>query len=393
MKLETKALKAALAQARLAVGKHSTMPILRCVKITGNPSEGAWIEATDLENSCRILVPGDTFGEAPMLCDLKELSDAMKGAKAPMTDVALVDGKIDISNGFSVLRRIQPEKADEYPTMPDLPSARNYVDRVELLKALTHIMPCMSRDPSRYNLNGIQVKRHRGGLRLAASDGHRLACDFLPNCEIEGLEHSGGDKKGEIIVPMGFWNALIPQLKRPHSSRELRFGLDFKTLVATKDQTSVACRLIEGEFPNIAQVVPKDFIPNTMTVSGIEWKTHLEDAMPSLKKGKGKYHVVVIEMGGDDPEECPQISSGDNLPKRHIPVLEIEQGTERIKLGINPSFLLDAIKGMNGGIVKISVPNPPEPKSGEERKPDVMSPILLTNDNSPGFTVVMPCRP
>jgi DNA polymerase-3 subunit beta len=327
-----------------------------------------------------------------MLCDLKELSDAMKGAKAPMTEVALVDGKIDISNGFSVLRRIQPEKADDYPKPVELPSARNYVDRVKLLKALTHIMPCMSRDTTRYNLNGIQVKRHRGGLRLVATDGHRLACHFLPDCEIDGLENVGGDKKGEIVVPMGFWNALLPQLKKPHTSRDLRFGLDFKTLVATKDQTSVACRLIEGEFPNFAQVVPKGDLPNTLTVSGIEWETHLEDAMPSLKKGKGKYHVVVIEMGGDDTDECPHISSGDNLPKKHIPVLEIEQGTQLIRLGLNPSYLLDAIKGMEG-IIKISVPNPPETKKGEDPKVDVMSPILMTNDNHQGFTVVMPCRP
>ncbi len=106
----------------------------------------------------------------------------------------------------------------------------------------------MSHDETRYVLNGTLFLFKEKTLTLVATDGRRLA--FIKK-EFPNIENINK----EFIVPFKATLELNRVLKEEGT---LRASLASNQVLFELDGTSIISRLIEGEFPNYEQVIPKE---------------------------------------------------------------------------------------------------------------------------------------
>jgi DNA polymerase-3 subunit beta len=115
-----------------------------------------------------------------------------------------------------------------------------------------------SPDETRLNLSGVYMevqppsKGQKGGrIRLVASDGHRLA---LVEREV-AVSDATAWERGSILPRKGLIEAR-KLLEKDEGDIEL--SLHGATVNITKENTELSMRLLDGDFPDYNQVIPKE---------------------------------------------------------------------------------------------------------------------------------------
>ncbi|MGH7932414.1 MAG: DNA polymerase III subunit beta, partial [Candidatus Binataceae bacterium] len=108
----------------------------------------------------------------------------------------------------------------------------------------------VSPDEARYNLSGVFIEAPGpGSARMVATDGHRLS---LIEREVPGFAMQGG-----AIIPRKGLTELRKLLDQAGDG-EAQLVLDGQLAWLKHGATEVSMRLVEGEFPDYREVVPKD---------------------------------------------------------------------------------------------------------------------------------------
>jgi len=245
-----------LGRIQAIVEKRNSMPILANVLLTasGKAEQGRLeLAATDLEvgvrgsHAARVSKPGAVTVSARKLYDIvRELPDE------PIQLDATAQSYVELRCGRSRFN-LAGAAAEEYPTLPAF--SPNHLVRLQaavLSQMIERTMYAASLDETRYNLNGVyfEVLSTDGKLRMVATDGHRLALiDRVIGSQTTGLG------SGVIIPRKGL--AELKRLVDEEDADEIELGFEGNNGVAKKGDVTLVMRLIEGEFPNYKQVIPK----------------------------------------------------------------------------------------------------------------------------------------
>jgi DNA polymerase-3 subunit beta len=246
-----------LARLQAIVEKRNTMPILANALLSASERQGAGaleLAATDLEVGIRGTHPAEVERAGAITASAKKLYEIVR--ELPDEPVHLEAS----SDSYLALRCARAEfqlagtAAEEYPAVPSLTPGRvMQVGAVVLGQMIERTMYAASFDETRYNLNGVYLEylAESEKLRMVATDGHRLAyVDRALGVGFEGLE------RGVIIPRKG-----VTELKRlvdEEDADEVELGFEGNSAVARKGGVTLAMRLIEGEFPNYRQVIPRE---------------------------------------------------------------------------------------------------------------------------------------
>ncbi|CAB4158447.1 hypothetical protein UFOVP736_77 [uncultured Caudovirales phage] len=120
----------------------------------------------------------------------------------------------------------------------------------DLARALTDLIPCMSKDETRYVLRGIYCAE-----RLVATDGRRL---LLFESPYKGPPFIMPDAAANMLSimhgksPSTFWRWQAAYATQPDETSE---GY-LRTIRITTTAISLEFRIIEGNYPNYKQVIP-----------------------------------------------------------------------------------------------------------------------------------------
>lgn len=120
-----------------------------------------------------------------------------------------------------------------------------------LLDALRSVVPAMSDDPTRSRLCGVHVDYTDSGMRLVASDGHRI---HIVQTDIR-LEGCGDDTAGATWPAMFCKQAVRILAANPEKFRWIhmhphRFGI-------TAGPTDLRSRSMSEKYPNWKKIIPK----------------------------------------------------------------------------------------------------------------------------------------
>ncbi|MCB0340005.1 MAG: DNA polymerase III subunit beta, partial [Bdellovibrionales bacterium] len=166
----------------------------------------------------------------------------------------LGDGeRLEIASGNSQLKIIGVS-AEEYPSLPGLGLAvKSDLAAEQLSEMISKTVYAVSADETRFNLSGVcfeLIKAESGEqlLRMVATDGHRLAMITRP---AESLNF-----QGSALVPRKGLNEVRKLLE----DEKGKVGIEVKEgfLLLQGSRAKVSMRLIDGEFPDYKQVLPKD---------------------------------------------------------------------------------------------------------------------------------------
>ncbi len=339
-----------------AVSTKSTLPILSHVLIEAK-KQTIRLTSTDLEIGVSVLVEGEVLEEGATTAPARKFSEIVKElpAQEPIR-ISLKKGQsIHIESGKSFFRLMGLAKED-FPQLPEFssPSAKGG-DWVKIpqktLKNMIQLTSfAMSHDDARYILNGIFFSFQNKLLKLVATDGRRLA---LVDQEIPEL---GGGKR-EMIVPM----KTIHELSRNLGDEgEVLFCFKENQIQINLGVVTITSRLIEGEYPNYEQVIPKK-IKEELKVGTQDFlqATRRANILTNQESQAVKINIIkdrmIITKNTPDLGEVRE-------------ELEVDYKGGELAIGFNPNFLIDVLKNIEEESVRFGFIDPEKPaviKSGD----------------------------
>ena len=246
----------ALTLAEGVAAKKTTMPILVNVLLsaTGNSLK---VSSSDLEITVVTSVPAEVRAKGSTTVNAKILSDLIRELPDGEVNLKVVEGeRLEIICKNTKLRVIGVS-AEEYPSLSGMSiEATGKIKASEFLEMINKTIYAVSTDETRFNLNGIcfecttegKGKKGVSSLRMVATDGHRLAMITRP---VESLTFAES-----VIVPRKGLSEIRRVLDEL-GDKEIGITIQEGFLVVDTDSTKISMRLIDGEFPDYKQVLPK----------------------------------------------------------------------------------------------------------------------------------------
>ncbi len=353
------------------VEKRNTMPILANVHIDATKSgkEGQLeLSATDLEVGIRSTHAADVKKPGRITVSAKKLYEILR---------ELPDEPVQIEatpNSYLSLRcarasfDLAGNAAEEYPALPSLtPGETVSVPGLLLGQMIERTMYAASADETRYNLNGVFVEfiAETQKIRMVATDGHRLAYVDRPlGIDLKSLG------AGVIIPRKGL--AELKRLVDEDDSDEVELGFEGSSALVRKRGVTLSMRLIEGEFPNYRQVIPKPGKHQIVMPT--------EPLVQALRRviviAAERSRAVKLELG---PGTLRLSSNNPDLGEAREE-LDVDYMGEELAVAFNARYLLDALSYLGAKEVRLGFQ-------------DAVSPAQVAPaDDADSLAVVMPMR-
>lgn len=324
----------ALTATAAVAGGRTTKPILNCVKIvtTGDVIE---LSATDGELTLRLGVSGfaiDEPGEVVVSADrllsiIRELPDA---------EISLTsDERHCFVRGEGSEFKIFVHPVADFPAIPTFDDEPELViDGSMLWRMINLTIYAAARETSRYAINGVLWEKKGKQLYLVATDGRRLA-------RAGGKITSAATADFNIIVPSKALN-IFERVFGPGKDRG-DWQLDLKVtpnqLLLRSGPRVLSTALVEGNFPNYNDVIPKD-TDKTARINRVEFHGAVRRAA-LLTTDEAR--AVRLALTADNLVITAQ-SPEQGEARVELP---IEYQGDSIEIGFNPVFLGDALKALN----------------------------------------------
>lgn len=257
--VETAPLRHALAAVLPAVPRKSE-PVLQHVLLTIDPDNGAELCATDKVLGIRHAVTGLTTSDGFLPGARHEIllpPERMKQILDTVPDESLkcrVGAEGLEVRGQRSRYKLTLDPPEAFPAWPRFEAAAYHAIRgTDLRRLIRRTLYACDPESSRYALGGCLLEFGDGTLTFVATDGRQLAHQTVPCTVVE----SGTDTTGKPIVP-------LKTLKNSdrifgESDAEIRISIDPKNSVMITDGTAtVWSRLLEGRFPAVEGIFPKE---------------------------------------------------------------------------------------------------------------------------------------
>ncbi len=235
-------------------GRKTTLPILSHVLMEAD-KDSLYLTGTDLETGIREGLPANVRQEGKASVSAKKLYEIVRELPDETIHIEKKENHwITLKCGKSTfnLAGLDP---DEFPSLPTYREENfSKVPTAILMEMIEKTVFAASNEESRYHLNGIfllQTKQaSKEVLRMVATDGHRLSLIHREGYRIRGIE------KGIILPKKGVMEARKIMGDKEEEQMEIYFDGTHGFLRMGK--SLMILRLIDGEFPEYEQVIPKE---------------------------------------------------------------------------------------------------------------------------------------
>lgn len=240
------------------INSKNTLPILDCflfdikegtLTVTASDSETTMVttlEVNDCDSDGRFALTAKTLLES-----LKELPEQ------PLNFNVNLDTREVCLQYMNGKYNLMAQNADEYPQMSALSenAVKLDVDAAALLGGVNRALFATADDELRPVMNGIYFDITTDDITMVASDGHKLV-----RCRTFA---SKGSERAAFILPKK--PALLLKNLLPKEQDDVAVAFDERGAVFCMENYRMACRLIEGRYPNYNSVVPQNN-PHRVTV-------------------------------------------------------------------------------------------------------------------------------
>jgi len=354
------------------VEKRNTMPILSNILIEAK-QEGAEIVATDLEIGMRGLYKATVHKPGGITVSARKLYEIIK---------ELPSGDIDLMSSENNWTTIQAGKSqfkvvglpsNDYPALPAIErEGLTPLSGAGLLELIRKTLFAAGDNDARYILNGLLVtlisSEKKTTLRLVGTDGHRLA---VAEQDLGKAGAKGAPQEIKAIIPKKAAQEMRRLLEEGGDSEPL-IGFTKNLMIFRKSGLLLTSRLMEGNYPNYQQVIPKESNKKI-----IVQRTELESALRRVSVlSKDKAHAVKLSSA---PGRLTLFSSNPDYGEATEEMSAQYEG-EALNTGFNARYLLDVFDVMDGEKVSLQMES-------------ALSPCLIQEAETPGFKcVVMPIK-
>lgn len=343
--------------------KKSTLPLLSHVLLEAKDDK-LTVTAFDLEIGLVSEHRAEVMKEGRIAVSARRLFDIVRMLPEPSLVLRLKPNNfLEITCGNSRFRIVGADPED-YPRLPISEVPFVPLQPKLLLEMLELTSIAVSTDETRLNLNGVFFQPTEGGLRLVATDGHRLS---MAERKMDG---EFGVGRG-VILPRKGVNELR-KLLAEGDAESAELGLGERICVYRRPGLTFVMQLVMGQFPEYEKVIPeRQPEPLVLRRTGL-----LETLKRVSLLSQDQMHTVKLELG-DGVLKVTSQSPELGEAYEEIPV---DTQLSPMRVGFNARYLIDVLGVMDAEEVRFEL--------SDELSPGVLRPA----DDESYTAVVMPVR-
>ncbi|GAC1397320.1 MAG: DNA polymerase III subunit beta [Vulcanimicrobiaceae bacterium] len=313
----TKDIASAVGAASKVVNAHTTVPILSNVLLTAG-DDSIRVRATDLELTLEHVFPAQVSEPGSMTVPAKLFSGYLGNLPAGIVELAGTPTRASVkwekSNyDFHAL------PADEYPPLPSSQKGTSFaIDARRFREGVNATIFAASSEEARGAvLMGTLLEIAGDRITMVATDGYRLA--KWEASLARGLEDGG---TARFIVPSRALAEAARNLGGAESIEVSALGPSGNQLAFAAQNASIVVRLVDGQYPNYAQVIPASFdrsvtVNTAALIAGLKRAELVAGDRASMVKMSVSNAQLIITANSDTTgnayEELDVEQTGDDL--------------------------------------------------------------------------------
>ena len=365
-----------------AVSTKTTLPVLNNILIATDTSEEGGrlkLAATNLEISITVWVAAQIIEEGEITVPARLLTDFVSNLGSENSVVLTLDEqtlKLNVRSGRSEAN-ISGIAAEDFPSLPSVTNPANsaVITSSVFKEAVGQVGFAASGDETRPVLTGIFANFSEDSLTMAAADSFRLAVRTAPLAEPT-------DNNFSVILPSRAMIELARIVADDESRIELSITGNKSQALFKTDTVNFTSSLIEGNFPNYQQIIPKSYI--TRTVISTQELTRAVKVASYFAKDTGGNIVKVSVTPGEDltPGSLMLSANAAELGDNRSEIDATVDGTPA-QIAFNAKYMSDVLSILGTSQVAIELQAPSNPgvirPVGKDDYVHVIMPMHLAN--------------
>jgi len=347
-----------------AVSARSTIAVIEGIHIKAMDGNQLRLTGNDFEIGIECVIDAQVEVAGEIVINAKMFGDIVRKLPEEAVDIELLDNNVTrIKSGKSKFE-IPGIIASEFPELPSFDSEYSIsISKANIKKMITNTIFSVATSENKIVLTGCLLETMGEQVRMVAVDGYRLAMrDEKLSKEYDARS---------VIVPSKALAELNKIIK--DGDEEIEINYTGKHAVFLFDNCKMVTRLIEGEYINYRQIMPKD--------SSVEIKVDVRALMDSIERAALvntsdiNKSPIKMKIGSDNINISCQTSVGtvdDNIAA--------ETGDCDLEIGFNHKFLLDALHACDGDEVIL--------RMKESTSPCVIEPV----EGNGYYYLILPVR-
>jgi len=325
------------------------------------------IIATDNEMAVRTQIDASADNDFSFTANGKKLSSIIK--ELPDEDISItIDDSMVINIKSSNIKgnyTFYGIDSNEYPQLPEISNENSIdIEQATFKEMIKKVIYAAATDTIKPVFNSIYIISEKPGTITAiATDSRRLS---MITREINSEAFIGEG----IIIPLKTINEVYKLLS---NSGSCKISFDSKQCYFKINETEIISRVIEGQFPNYKQIIPKEYSHKSI----IETSKILDSVKRAMVFTREPANKIIMTLNKDllhIEANTPELGQAEEE-------LNIESDNkEKIFLGINAHFLFDTLKQIDSFSFVCGI-------TGQ------MSPItIIPEDDKNYISVIMPIQ-
>lgn len=344
----TKDIASAVSAASKVVNAHTTVPILSNVLLTAI-DDTIRVRATDLELTVEHVFPAQITEPGSVTVPAKLFSGYLGNLPAGIVELAGTPTRASVkwekSNyDFHAL------PADEYPPLPSSQKGTSFaIDARRFREGVNATIFAASSEEARGAvLMGTLLEIVGDTITMVATDGYRLA--KWETTLARGLEDGASAK---LIVPSRALAEAARNLGSAETIEVSALGPSGNQLAFAAQNASIVVRLVDGQYPNYAQVIPASFdrsvtVNTAALIAGLKRAELVAGDRASMVKMSVSNAQLIITANSD--------TTGNAYEE-----LDVEQTGDDLTIAFNARYLVEILNHIDAAQIVMEFLGPLSP--------------------------------
>ncbi|QEY32583.1 DNA polymerase III subunit beta [Synechococcus sp. RSCCF101] len=349
-----------------AVASRPTHPVLANVLLTADAGTGRLsLTGFDLSLGIQTSLPASVESSGAVTVPARLFSDivARLPGDSPITLTASEDGESVELTSLTGSYQMRGMPADDFPDLPLVQSGVPIRLSAEaLIGGLRSTLFASSGDEAKQLLTGVHLSLTERSMEAAATDGHRLAVQTIPDAV---AEPATADEPFELTVP----SRSLREVERLLSGQPPEDGVSLFSergqVVFLWADRVVTSRSLDGSYPQYRQLIPASFnrrifVDRKALQAALERVAVLADQHNNVVRLSSDPAAGVLRVGAD----AQDVGSGAESLAARI------EG-EPLEIAFNVRYLLEGLKALTDErvVLQCNTATTPAVLSAEADKP------------------------